>query len=41
LNDVRQRYVLPAIDFRLMQRLAKTPRHGVDNFWKAAFQAGE
>lgn len=36
LDDVQQRYVLSAIDFRLMQRLAKTPKRGVDRFWKAA-----
>ena len=36
LDDVRQRYVLSAIDFRLMQKLAKTPKHSVDGFWKAA-----
>lgn len=38
LEDVRQRYVLSAVDFRLMQRLAKTPKHAVDNFWKTACQ---
>jgi DNA polymerase-3 subunit epsilon len=36
LDDVRQRYVLSAIDFRLMQKLAKTPKHSVDDFWLAA-----
>ena len=39
LDKVQQQYVLPAIDFRLMQKLAKTPKHGVDNFWQAACQA--
>lgn len=38
LDDVRQRYVLSAIDFGLMQKLAKTPKHAVDSFWKAARQ---
>ena len=36
LDDLRQRYVLSTIDFRLMQRLNKTPKHAVDSFWKAA-----
>ena len=36
LDDVCERYVLSAIDFGLMQKLGKTPKHAVDNFWKAA-----
>jgi DNA polymerase-3 subunit epsilon len=36
LHDVRERYVLSAIDFRLMQKLAKTPKHAVSSFWEAA-----
>lgn len=39
LDDVRARYALSEIDFKLMQRLAKTPKHAVDNFWKSALQA--
>jgi len=35
LDDIRRRYVLSAIDFGLMQKLAKTPKHAVDSFWKA------
>ncbi len=35
LDDVRERYVLSMIDFGLMQKLAKTPKHAVDRFWKA------
>jgi DNA polymerase-3 subunit epsilon len=38
LDDVRQQYVLSAIDFRLMQKLGKTPKHAVDSFWMAASQ---
>ena len=38
LDNVRQQYVLPEIDFRLMQKLAKTPKHAVDSFWKSACQ---
>ena len=34
LNDVCERYLLSMIDFRLMQKLAKTPKHAVDNFWR-------
>lgn len=36
LENVRQQYVLSVIDFSLMQKLAKTPKHAVDSFWKAA-----
>ncbi len=36
LNDVCERYVLSVIDFRLMQKLAKTPKHAVDSFWQAS-----
>ena len=36
LNNVRQRYVLSAIDFGLMQKLAKTPTHAVDGLRTAA-----
>jgi DNA polymerase-3 subunit epsilon len=36
LNDVCERYVLPVIDFGLMQKLAKTPKHAVDSFWQAS-----
>lgn len=39
LDDIRARYALSEIDFKLMQRLAKTPKHAVDNFWKSAFHA--
>ena len=39
LDRVRQQYVLPEIDFRLMQKVAKTPKHAVDSFWMAACQA--
>jgi len=39
LDNVRQQYVLSEIDFRLMQKLAKTPKHAVDSFWMAACQA--
>lgn len=38
LEYVRRQYLLSAIDFRLMQKLAKTPKHAVDNFWQAAGQ---
>ena len=38
LENVRQQYVLSEIDFRLMQKLAKTPKHAVDSFWKSACQ---
>jgi DNA polymerase-3 subunit epsilon len=36
LDDVRERYVLSMIEFGLMQKLAKTPKNAVDNFWKAS-----
>ncbi|MFT5710823.1 MAG: DNA polymerase-3 subunit epsilon [Halioglobus sp.] len=36
LENIRQQYVLSAVDFRLMQKLAKTPKHAVTNFWKRA-----
>jgi DNA polymerase-3 subunit epsilon len=39
LDDIRARYALPEIDFKLMQRLAKTPKHAVDNFWRSALPA--
>jgi DNA polymerase-3 subunit epsilon len=38
LDNIREHYVLPAIDFRQMQKLAKTPKHAVDSFWKACRQ---
>ena len=41
LDDVRERYVLSVIDFGLMQKLAKTPKHAVDSFWKAACHKGD
>jgi DNA polymerase-3 subunit epsilon len=41
LDAVRERYALLEIDFKLMQRLAKTPKHAVDNFWKSALAANE
>ena len=41
LDGVRREYVLSAIDFRLMQKLARTPKHAVDSFWKAACQIPE
>ena len=36
LDNIRQQYVLSAIDFRLMQKLAKTPKHAVASFWERA-----
>ncbi|MFT5335067.1 MAG: DNA polymerase-3 subunit epsilon, partial [Halioglobus sp.] len=39
LDDIRARYALSEIDFKLMQRLAKTPKHAVDNFWRSALPA--
>ena len=36
LDDVCNRYVLSAIDFGLMQKLGKTPKHAVDIFWHTA-----
>ena len=39
LDDIRTRYALSEIDFKLMQRLAKTPKHAVDNFWNSALHA--
>ena len=36
LDDVCNRYVLSAIDFGLMQKLGKTPKHAVDKFWHTA-----
>ena len=36
LDAVQQHYILSAIDFGLMQKLAKTPRHAVDTFWETA-----
>tara|TARA_R110001599_G_scaffold353861_1_gene600706 strand:+ start:38586 stop:39212 length:627 start_codon:yes stop_codon:yes gene_type:complete len=36
LDNVQQQYVLSAIDFRLMQKLSRTPKHAVDSFWQAA-----
>ena len=41
LDKVRQQYVLPEIDFRLMQKLARTPKHAVGSFWMAACKARE
>jgi DNA polymerase III subunit epsilon len=41
LNDIQQQYVLSAIDFRLMQKLAKTPKHAVDSFWESAHQVSD
>ena len=41
LDDVRERYVLSVIDFGLMQKLAKTPKHAVDSFWKATCHKGD
>jgi DNA polymerase III subunit epsilon len=38
LDDVRRQYVLSVIDFRHMQKLAKTPKNAVDRFWRAACQ---
>ncbi len=40
LENIRQQYVLSTIDFRLMQKLAKTPKCAVANFWKIARQVG-
>jgi DNA polymerase-3 subunit epsilon len=40
LERIRQQYVLSAIDFKLMQKLAKTPKHAVTNFWERAAQVG-
>ncbi|MEH6588976.1 MAG: 3'-5' exonuclease [Halioglobus sp.] len=39
LDDIRQQYVLPTIDFRLMQKLAKTPKHAVASYWETAHSA--
>ena len=36
LEDVQRQYVLSKIDFKLMQKLARTPKHAVDSFWQAA-----
>ncbi|MEH6586314.1 MAG: 3'-5' exonuclease [Halioglobus sp.] len=36
LADVQQEYVLSTIDFRHMQKMAKTPKHAVDKFWQSA-----
>jgi len=38
LNDVRRRYPISAIDFKQMQRVAKTPKHAVGKFWESACQ---
>ncbi len=38
LNDVRRRYAISAIDFKQMQRVAKTPKHAVGKFWESACQ---
>lgn len=36
LDDVKQRYFLSTIDFKQMQKLARTPKNAVDKFWTAA-----
>lgn len=36
LADVQQEYVLSTIDFRHMQKMAKTPKHAVEKYWLSA-----
>ena len=36
LDNVQQKYVLPTIEFSLMQKLGKVPKQAVDRFWEAA-----
>jgi DNA polymerase-3 subunit epsilon len=38
LEDVQRQYDLSAVEFRLMQKLAKIPKHAVDGFWQSARQ---
>lgn len=38
LESIREQYVLSAIDFTLMQKLAKTPKRAVASFWERAAQ---
>ena len=38
LDGIKQQFALTSIDFRLMQKLAKTPKHAVDSFWENACQ---
>lgn len=39
LDAVQQRYFLSEIDFRQMQKLSKTPKQAVKNFWTACADA--
>ncbi len=39
LHNIQQHYLLPGIEFSLIQRLARTPKHAVDRFWQAAREA--
>jgi len=36
LDNVQRQYLLSSIDFGLMQKLGKTPKHAVDSFWQKA-----
>ena len=36
LAEVQQEYVLPTIEFRHMQKIAKTPKHAVAKYWLSA-----
>lgn len=38
LDSIQQQYALSSIDFKLMQKLARTPKHAVDSFWQGAPQ---
>lgn len=38
LDRIKKTYALSSVDFRLMQKLVKTPRHAVDSFWESASQ---
>jgi DNA polymerase-3 subunit epsilon len=40
LERIQQQYVLSAIDFKLMQKLAKTPKHAVQKLFEKS-QPGE
>jgi DNA polymerase-3 subunit epsilon len=41
LESIKQQYALSSIDFRHMQKLARTPRHSVDRFWESAAKSSE
>jgi DNA polymerase-3 subunit epsilon len=36
LSKIRRQYALATVEFKLMQKLTKIPKHGVDNFWQSA-----